>query len=165
MPAHTWTLVGCLALYRDRKQIDNDSTCWVLAYVYSVHVHVHNARAARHDEVGTTYLYSVCTCSIRLLAGIVHVHMHISIPGLVLGRLATFATTEAAMRLQLYRALVTPDDVVKSKVLVRQCPLQPLLFIGVANELAVRAASKRPAKSASTAQDRSQGDVATARLQ
>ncbi len=82
----------------------------------------------------------------------------VSIPRLVLWSLPAFATAESAMGFQLHCALVRPQYVPEAQVGVVSCQLK-LLFVYVANKLAIRAATKSPPQRGSTAQDSPEGQI------
>ncbi len=83
----------------------------------------------------------------------------VSIPRLVLWSLPAFATAESAMGFQLHRALVRPQYVSEVQVGVVSCPLKPLLFVYMANKLAIRTATKSPPQRGSTVQDSPEGQI------
>ena len=72
--------------------------------------------------------------------------------GLRLWALSLFSTAESSMILQLYNTLVSPQNILKIIIPILVSPLQPLLLIGVSDQLAVCTTTKCPPQCCPTLQ-------------
>ena len=76
--------------------------------------------------------------------------------GLRLWALSLLSTAESTVILQLQSTLISPQNILKVVVPILVSPLQPLLLIGISNQLAVCTTTNCPPQCCPTSQDCSQ---------